>query len=214
MRVPGLFLVDPPEAVGNLDHAVDGILNAFHGLYDAVNAEAKGAFDFYANPIAGFVLWVRNARHHNKANRVRSVYRCARTEENETNYILVDFAAGEKEEGGAFAEHYVSWKDICLIFEAQSQKYPASVEAYRAGLSADEMEAWCKDHGYSERQIYVNLIPILAAAGSACTGAIANYITPESVEAEAFLNIFQNVQAADFTKISYSELTSKVFWPI
>lgn len=213
MRFPGLFLVDPPEAVGNLDHAVDGILNAFHGLYDAVNDEAKGAFDFYANPITGFVLWIRNARHHNKANRVRSVYRCAREEENETNYILIDFAAGEQEKGGTFADHYVSWADIRLVFETQAQKYAASVEACRAELNAEEMEDWCKDHGYSERQIYINFIPVLAAAGRACTGAIAEYITPESIEAEAFLNIFQNVQAADFKNPSYNELASKLFWP-
>jgi|TARA_R100000501_G_C2630688_1_gene126171 hypothetical protein len=213
MRFRALFLVDTPEAVGNLDHAVDGILNAFHGLYDAVNAEAKGAFDFYAHPITGLVLWIRNARHHNSANRVRSIYRCARKEENETNYILVDFAAGEAEEGGTFAEYYVSWADILMVFEAQKRKYAESVERYRAALNADEIEGWCREHEYSERQIFVNLLPIVSAAGSACTGAIAQYITPESVEAETFLDHFQTVQPADFSKPDYTELTSRLFWP-
>lgn len=213
LRFRELFLVDAPEAVGNLDHAIDGILNAFHGLYDAVKNEAPEAFEFYANPICAFVLRIRNARHHNQANGVRSIYRTARLQEPAIDYILINFPAGEAEEGGGFAEHFVSWADIIAVLRLEPQKYGGSVAAGRDAIGANEFESWCAAHGYSEAQMFVNLIPILAAAGSACTGAIADHIEAQSVEAEAFLNIFQTVEPANFAEPEYAELTSALFWP-
>jgi hypothetical protein len=213
LRFRPLFLIDAAEAVGNLDHAIDGILNAFHGLYDAAKLEADDAFDFYSDPLCSFVLWLRNARHHNKANGVRSIYRRARDEESRTDYLLIDFAAGPGEEGGSFGEYYVAWSDILTVLALQAEKYADSVAASREAIRAEKLEAWCAEHGYSDQQIFINLIPILAAAGSACIGSLAKYIRPQSVEAEAFLNIFQNVEPADFDGQSYVELTSAVFWP-
>lgn len=213
IRFPGLFLIDPPEAVGNLDHAIDGILNAFHGLYDAVKIEASGAFDFYRDPICALVLRLRNARHHNQANGIRSIYRCARTEEHRVDYLLINFAAGESERGGGFAEHYISWADVCLALASQSEKYAASVGAGRASIHAKSFEDWCLANGYLESQMFVNLIPILSAAGTACVRPLTEYINPQSVEAEAFLDIFTTVRPANFAKQDFIELTNKVFWP-
>ena len=212
-RFPQLFVIDTPEAVGNLDHAIDGILNAFHGLYDAVGIEAKDAFNFYSDPICALVLRIRNARHHNQANGLRNIYRRARTESQPIDYLLIDFSAGKKEEGGSFAEYHISWSDVCLVLAAQNEKYAESVAAGRKAIGADEFEGWCAAHGYSEAQMFVNLIPILTAAGSACIGALVQYINPQSVEATAFLDLFQDVAPANFDKQSYLELTSAVFWP-
>jgi len=213
LRFRQLFLIDAPEAVGNLDHAIDGILNAFHGLYDAVKLEAPEAFNFYDDPLCAFVLRLRNARHHNQANGLRSVYRRARAEEHPRDYLLINFEAGESEDGGSFAEHYVSWSDIRAILDLQSAKYADSVTAGREAIAADRFEDWCLAHSYEVDRMFANLIPILSAACSRCTGAISQYIEPESVEAEAFLNIFQNVEPADFDRQEYVELTSAVFWP-
>ena len=213
LRFPKLFLIDAPEAVGNLDHAIDGILNSFHGLYDAVKIEAKDSFDFYHDPLCAFALRVRNARHHNQANGVRSIYRRARVEDPHIEYLLIDFAAGEDEEGGDFAEHYISWEDILEVLALQSEKYAASVAAGRDAIRAELFENWCTEHGYFGHQMFVNLVPILSAAASACIGPIAEYIQPQSVEAEAFLNIFQTVTPANFAQQDYVELTSAVFWP-
>jgi hypothetical protein len=127
--------------------------------------------------------------------------------------LLIDFEAGESEDGGSFAEHYVSWSDIRAILDLQSAKYADSVAAGRQAIAADRFEDWCFAHGYEEDRMFVNLIPMLSSACSRCIGAISQYIEPESVEAEAFLNIFQNVQPADFDCQEYVELTSAVFWP-
>jgi len=213
LRFRALFLIDAPEAVGNLDHAIDGILNAFHGLYDAVKIEANDAFRFYDEPLCALVLRLRNARHHNQANGVRSIYRCARTEESRVNYLLIDFAAGDGEEGGAFAEYYIAWADVLIALGLEREKYAASVAAGRNAIKAEIFENWCAGHGYSTRQMFVNLIPVLSAAGSACIGPLARYIEPQSVEAEAFIKIFQTVESANFAQQDYVELTSAVFWP-
>jgi hypothetical protein len=213
LRFRALFLIDAPEAVGNLDHAIDGILNAFHGFYDAVKIEAIDAFNFYEDPVCAFVLRLRNARHHNQANGVRSIYRRARTEEPLIDYLLVNFAAGAGEEGGSFGEYYIAWADVMAVMQLEPQRFADSVAAGRQAIRAEQFEGWCAEHGYSERQIFVNLVPVLAAAGSACIGALAKYIRPQSVEAEAFLDIFQNVEPADFSQQEYVELTSAVFWP-
>lgn len=213
IRFRPLFMIDAPEAVGNLDHAIDGILNGLHGLHEAVKLEAKDAFDFYGNPICAFVLRLRNARHHNHANRVRSIYRRARDEQPPVNYLLVSFAAGPGEEGGRFGEYHVAWSDVLAVLALEPKKYAASVAAGRDSIGAEIFEAWCAENGYSNDQIFINLIPILSAAGSACAEPLAKYIRPESVEGEAFLNIFQTVERADFDRQEYIELTSAVFWP-
>lgn len=213
LRFQQLFLVDAREAVGNVEHAIDAILNAFHSLHDATKVEAEGAFDFYGDPICAFVLRLRNARHHNQANGLRSIYQRAGSEEAPVEYLLVNFAAGDAEEGGSFAEHYLAWSDILIVLAEQSRKYGASVEAGRDAIGADTFERWCADHGYREQQVFINLVPILAAAGSACTPPLARYIRPQSTEAEAFLNFFQNVEPANFDRQNYVELTSALFRP-
>lgn len=212
-RFNQLFLIDAPEAVGNLDHAVESILNAFHGLYDAAKSDAGVVFDFYSDPICALVLRLRNARHHNHANGIRSIYGCARNEEPTEDYLLIDFPAGENEEGGSFGEYYVAWADVLEVFERHRQKYPESIESGQNVIGASVFVPWCAEQGYAPRQMFINIVPILAAAGSACIGALAEHIQPESVEAEAFLNIFQNVETARFQQPDFVELTSAVFWP-
>lgn len=129
------------------------------------------------------------------------------------DYLLINFSAGDGEEGGGFGEYYIAWQDVLLVLELEPEKFAASVAAGRETLNANTFETWCKEHGYAERQMFVNIIPIISAAGSACTSAIAQYIQPQSVEAEAFLDIFQTVNPANFARQDYTELTSAVFWP-
>lgn len=210
-RFHPLLLVDAPEAVGNLDHAIDGILNAFHGLFDDAKNEAKDAFNFYDDPLCAFVLRLRNARHHNQANGLRNIYRRARYQDPPVNYLLVDFAA--REDGGSYGEYYVAWADVLAIHVVQPEKYAESIARGRQAIHADEFEAWCADQGYGDAQIFVNLIPILAAACASCMVALKEFVDPQSVEADAFLRIFTEVETANFADQSHRELTSAVFWP-
>jgi hypothetical protein len=68
----GLLAVDRQEAVGNVETSLSSVLNAFHSLYDAIEKElGDHSVDWYSTPELATVLALRNARHHNKANRTR-----------------------------------------------------------------------------------------------------------------------------------------------
>lgn len=68
-----LLAVDRAEAIGNLESGLNTQLNAFHNLYD--NMQSNGLEpDWYLKPELLMMLVIRNARHHNKANRIRSIY--------------------------------------------------------------------------------------------------------------------------------------------
>ncbi|TOC16029.1 hypothetical protein CGJ89_25480, partial [Vibrio parahaemolyticus] len=69
-----LISVDRPEAVGNVETSVNAMLNAFHNLYDLMQQELDTPVDWYNTPELCIILAIRNARHHNKANRIRSLY--------------------------------------------------------------------------------------------------------------------------------------------
>ena len=69
-----LMTVDRPEAVGTIETAINAKLNAFHNLYDLMLQDLGKPVDWYAVPELCIILAIRNARHHNKANRIRSIY--------------------------------------------------------------------------------------------------------------------------------------------
>ena len=69
-----LITVDRPEAVGTLETAINAKLNAFHNLYDLMLQNLGNPVDWYLTPELCVILSIRNARHHNKANRIRSIY--------------------------------------------------------------------------------------------------------------------------------------------
>ena len=112
LRFERLFLIDAMEAVGNVEHAMKGQLDAFHSLYDAAAVNPDVDFNFYANPLCCFVLQYRNAKHHNHAHGIRSVYRYARDNGEEEPYLLVSYPAGPGEEGGDFIDHHISWSNF------------------------------------------------------------------------------------------------------
>lgn len=218
------MLEDAPEAVGNLDHAIDGILNSYHGLNDAIRVEDEVAFEFYDNPLCAFVLRIRNARHHNHANGIRSIHRCARAQIPPANYLLVNYPAvnpnadenHNDDDGGVgtFAEYFISWDDTESYLNGRPNQQQASVAASREEIGANVFGPWCAAEGYPVDRVFINLIPILFAAGTVCTPIILDHIETDSTEAEAFLDLFQTIPPAVFRAPNYTELTSAIFWPI
>lgn len=212
LRFHKLFLTDGPEAVGNLEHAVKGILDSFHSLYDAVGKTPSVEFDFYGQPCCAFTLHFRNAKHHNKASGVRSAYRFAQSSSDVDPYLLVDFPANANEEGGSFVDHFVSWLDYSRYLTQLPDRHRGATEdLIRAGIHADEFGQFALREGYSLAQIFINVIPIIIGAGTECIPTLAPHIHPESVEATYFLSHFQNVGIADFARPEYVELGAALF---
>lgn len=98
----GLLVVDRAEAVGNIENAWSSVLNAFHSLYDAMEKDPGYSLDWYAKPELALILVLRNARHHNHARKVRTLYAHYVQEAEKIGrlemYLLLDFPAARKAE--------------------------------------------------------------------------------------------------------------------
>src|SRR5437868_3001109 len=71
----GLLFVDRAEAVGNIEIALSSVLNAFHSLYDAIGRQlGEQPINWYNTGALAILLAIRNARHYNKANKIRTLY--------------------------------------------------------------------------------------------------------------------------------------------
>lgn len=213
IRYRELFLIDANEAIGNVELACKGMLDTFASLYDASRAEDQVNFDFYGNPLCCAVLAYRNAKHHNKANGIRSAHKHAQQNERQ-DYLLVDFPAGEEEEGGGFIDHYASWSDFCLLLDMPSRESrlrAGSRELIRDRISADEFEAFAAENDVPATTLFINTVPIIIGAGSEFIGALGPHIRPTTTESKHFVFHFENVAQADFTRPEYCELPSTIF---
>ena len=212
-RFQDLFLIDAGEAIGNVELACKSMLDTFASLYDAARITPGVNFDFYGSALCCSVLAYRNAKHHNKANGIRSVHRHAQQNERQ-DYLLVNYPAGEGEEGGSFIEHYASWGDFCTLLDMPRNESRLRADTrglIRDRLSAEEIERFAERDGVPVSRIFINMIPVIIGAGSEFLPHLQPHIRPQSTEAEHFLWHFEHVQQANFEQPEYLELTSAVF---
>ena len=188
-RYRELFLIDADEAVGNVELACKGMLDTFASLYDAARAEDQINFDFYGKPLCCAVLAYRNAKHHNKANGIRSAHKHARQNER-ADYLCVDFPAGDGEDGGSFIDHYASWSDFSTLLDMPSQQSrlrTGSRELIRNRIHAEKFEGFAGQNSAPLSTVFINMIPIIIGAGSEFIGALKPHITASTTESEAFV---------------------------
>lgn len=192
----GLLFVDRAEAVGNIETALTAALNAFHSLYDALSKHPLGkAVDWHANGALATVLAIRNARHHNKANKIRTLYSYhvqeARQATRMEMYVLVDFPSTDPT--AVSFELYLSWADLRTLMTMPPKESQLRVETrdtigrYLGSAKFGEFAAY---FGQPESQVFFNMIPLLANAGRTIFPAIKSLLTGLSTESEAFAAIF------------------------
>ena len=70
----GLLQIDRAEAVGNIESALAGVLNAFHSQYDATNKDDSLNIEWQTTPELAIILALRNAREHSGTPRKSSQY--------------------------------------------------------------------------------------------------------------------------------------------
>ena len=74
-RTVGMLFTDRAEAVGNIETGLVAVLNAFHSLYDAIESQlGRPLIDWFAFWRMASILAIRNARHHNHCNKIRTLY--------------------------------------------------------------------------------------------------------------------------------------------
>ena len=199
-----LLAIDRPEAIGNLESGLNTQLNAFHNLYD--NMQSNGLEpDWYLKPELLMMLVIRNARHHNKANRIRSIYNYHRQSMNDPtqqkNYFYVNFPAPPEEEGGGYFEVPISWGDIDKMLSLprqESRLRPEAKERIRDYLDANSFEAQANQLGLTKEDIFINYVPLSMSAGIALHPFIKDNISlnDDSVEAKSFLSLFASTHPA------------------
>ena len=209
--------VDRGEAIGTIETAINAKLNAFHNLYDLMIQNGIKPPNWYEVPELCTILAIRNARHHNKANRIRSLYNYHRyTAAKPTSarqYFYVDFPAPPEEEGGDCFDVPLSWYDLDLFLSLpnkESRLRPESVSAIRGYLDSASFEAEAKVRRMSNERIFFNFVPLALNAGILLHQYVKPYVSPDSVEATYFLHHFETVCPAQTKTHEYAVISFKL----
>lgn len=198
-----LITVDRPEAVGTIETAINAKLNAFHSLYDLMQHELRNSVDWYAVPELCILLAIRNARHHNKANRIRSICnyhnQVCESPTDTRNYFYVDFPAPPEENGGDCFDIHLSWTDIdtfLSLSKKESRLKPQARWLIRDYVNADQFEAEAFSQGFTKGDIFINFVPLALNAGIVLYPYIKDHVKTDSIESKYFLHHFKTTGAA------------------
>lgn len=208
-RANDLFTVDFPEAVGNIEAGLTGVLNAFHSVYDAMQKDGiSSRVDWYGTPELCTILALRNARHHNVCAKVRTLFRYhmdTRPGDPRKTYILADFKPGE-EDGSTFdvPQSLGDLMDLLSLPPAVSRLRATTPSTISAYLAIPAMKEHAKSAGLSASDVFFNVVPLLVNAGIALHPHIQDAIVHMSVESTHFDGHFREVLPANTHVHDYS----------
>ncbi|MDV6314820.1 hypothetical protein [Idiomarina sp. HP20-50] len=199
----GLLLIDRAEAIGNIENALSSVLNAFHSLYDAIEKQLDNhPINWYESAPLAIVLAIRNARHHNKANRIRTLY-TYHTQEAEyvqrmERYVLVDFVTPD--EGADTFDVYMSWSDLKFLLNMppnESRIRKSTSIAIREYLDTEKFPEYSSYYDLEESRVFFNIVPLLVNAAATIVPLIKQYCGSGSTESAFFAEHFSTVIHAD-----------------
>lgn len=202
----GLIHVDRAEAVGNIEMGLASVLNSFHSLRDAMEKSGHGALvSWYDTPELVTILALRNARHHNLARKVRTMYtyyaqeaeKIGRTE----MYVLVDFPA--EENGADTFNVYMSWADLRELLQLSyqlSKLRPATTLAIAQYLGTSKFKEYSDYYRLEEERVFFNVVPLIVNAAIKVIPRIRHLVQPRSTESETFSILFDHVLPAKTAK--------------
>jgi hypothetical protein len=188
-----LLNVDWDEAAGNVESALGAVLNGFHSLADALDKDAPGLVTPYSEPEIAAVLVLRNARHHNHANKIRTLYTFLR-QEPDGACVLVNFPSGEDD---AFtSELYISWADLDLLLRMPDRetriRMPVA-KSVREYIRTDRFASHAARYDLAEGRVLLNVFPLIVNAAATVVPRIAHRVSPKSMEGETYLKHFGSV---------------------
>lgn len=202
----GLIHVDRPEAVGNIEMGLASVLNSFHSLHDAMEKSGQGALvPWYDTPELATILALRNARHHNLARKVRTMYTYYAQEAEKIGrmemYVLVDFPA--EEDGADTFDVYMSWADLRELLQMPQQRSklrPATKSAIAQYLGAEKFRSYSARYQLEEERVFFNVVPLIVNAAIKVVPKIKHLIVARSTESETFSTLFDHVLPAKTTE--------------
>lgn len=199
----GLLFTDRPEAVGNIETALGAVLNAFHSLYDAIDRQLGNPLvDWYRTGELATILAIRNARHHNHASKIRTLYtyhaRESEWPDRMSQYVLIDF--NSPEEGADTFDVYLSWADLASLLSMpanESRIRLSSRDAIRAYLGAERFDSYAAYYGLDRSRVFFNIVPLIVNAAIVITPLIKPHLTALSLESRTFAELFDGMVPAD-----------------
>lgn len=192
------FEYDQDEAVGNLEQSFNGILNAFHSLYDSArrNENTIGKMGFYSIGEIAAVLAIRNSRHHQAVRPVTGMYPDLKSRYQK--YIVASSVALVKfeENGNRFLEYYLSaqnFVDYLALPQKDNHLKPSAVESIYKYIPLRQIIESVQQRVEDKNNVFINAIPLVVNAGIRLYPFIQDYVRPLSAESEHFCFHFQNV---------------------
>lgn len=199
----GLLFADRAEAVGNIETALSSVLNAFHSMYDAIGKQlGNNSIDWYQTGPLATILAIRNARHHNQANRIRTLYTYHAQEaerlDRMAQYVYVDFPSPE--EGADTFDVYMSWADFNHLLSlpvSESRIKPDTGTVIRHYLNSEKFSGYASYYKLSESRVFFNIVPLFVNAAAKIVPAIKSHLRGTSTESKLFADHFSTVENAD-----------------
>ena len=145
-----------------MEGAFKDVLNSYHSLYDSMLKEPSITIDWYATPQLALILAIRNAKHHNVANKIRNIFNYHifnhESPSDSSAYLLVDFPAPPEEEGGDCFDFYISWYDIDTLLQLprkESRLRDGTRNLVRDYLCASKFEGLADAENMDKERIFL-----------------------------------------------------------
>lgn len=195
-----LLEIDEAEAIGNMETSFESVINTFHSLKD-ISDKQKLKFNWYTKPETLILLLIRNARHHNLANNIRSVFSHKREANKKTKLLFVDFKS--KENGSNTFDFYLCWKDIDTFIklpkkESRIRSPQETKRIIYEYLDGNSLNNYQEQNGIDSECIYINIVPLLVNAMKELFPDFKDYVNPDlSTESYVFKHNFSTVKGFD-----------------
>ena len=194
---------DFEEAIDNLDHAFDAVLQGIHSTCDAMQTEDIRLGTYSAGDIAVCTI-VRNAKHHN-AGLFRSwnqlVFEGLVRDNHGATMLMVEHPSVE-EPILPPSKYFVPFQDFQARIDAQHNHIPAAVDAMEIlnrDCGFDGIRAHANGNRFPESQVYISLIPFVCNAVT----RITNHLDQNGC---AFSRYDPNVYATHFRDYKFDLL--------
>jgi hypothetical protein len=214
LTVKTLKHVDLEEAVNNYDRAFEGVLEAFHSLYDVT----KEDIDYFTNSDTSLIILVRNALHHrdhplfqswNAEMSLNKGYKKHLGAE----FLLCSYVPVEKD--AHVMKYFYKLVDIYdrldfarkspyVVTKLSPKKMEHQLGAMNTELSFNEIWEYANARRYPLNQIYINFVPILqSAVKRVFTQLDSRNMTLNGFDSGVYFGFFQNYGFFNFNEVIY-----------
>ncbi|MDN3564075.1 hypothetical protein QWZ14_06745 [Paeniroseomonas aquatica] len=164
----------------------------------------KEIFNWNEFPETATILAIRNARHHNLANRIRGIYTYHLQQahpEDFKEYLLVDYP--ESDDGGDTFDTPVSWYDLETLLSMPPTKTrlrPNVNSLISEYMMRDIFNKYPSKYSIEKQVIFFNIIPIVVNAAIKISPLIKSFVKARSLEAKTYLDLFSFMDSINTKK--------------